>query len=172
MMGTNVFSENEEQIYLHWSSENSFKVNMSMFVSDMLDKDMEFSESVYEECERAWSAFTREIVMDNMKVQIEKIAPDGQCMFRALSKETDIDLDEIKAMARDWILKNSKKMIYPHANQTVEGWIADEMKMTVKMYTDKMVSTSTFWGGPLELKAIAENLGRQILVYTVRGHRE
>ena len=129
MMGTNVFSENEEQIYLHWNSENSFKVNMSLFVSDMLDKDMEFSESVYEECERAWSAFTREIVMENMKVQIEEIVPDGQYMFRALSKETDIDLDEIKAMARDWILKNSKNMMYSHVNQTVEGWIADEMQI-------------------------------------------
>lgn len=59
-------------------------------------------------------------------------------------------------------------MIYPHVNnQTVESWIADETKMSVKQYAEKMANTSTFWGGPPELKAIAEILGRQILVYTV-----
>ena len=134
----------------------------------MLDESMEFSESVYEECERAWSAFKRETMMENMQVEIKEIEPDGKCMFRALSEETKIDLDEIKVMAREWILKNSEEMIYPHVNnQTVESWIADEMKISVIQYADKMENTPTFWGGPPELKAVAESLDRQILVYTV-----
>ena len=67
----------------------------------MLDESMEFSESVYEECERAWSAFKRETMMEKMQVEIKEIQPDGKCMFRALSEETKIDLDEIKVMARE-----------------------------------------------------------------------
>ena len=39
-------------------------------------------------------AYITNIEVDAAQIEIEKIEPDGQCMFRALSKETDLEIPE------------------------------------------------------------------------------
>ncbi|KAI9095940.1 hypothetical protein DFS34DRAFT_170496 [Phlyctochytrium arcticum] len=103
--------------------------------------------------------------IENMGLEVQRIAPDGHCMYNALSDQISRVSDEKKSY-RD-LRREAAAYLRSHADDFMPFMVSKEGDMLTKeeyeKYCDSVAETAE-WGGQPELRALSQSLRREIHV--------
>jgi OTU domain-containing protein 6 len=113
----------------------------------------------------------KELYLNPHKLQIEEIAADGNCLYRAIARQldylnddsaaTDNDFEQMRKACADQLLK-LREEYEPFAD------LSEYNVSSFEEYVD-CVRGSSEWGGHLELRALSSALQKTIVIYSADG---
>lgn len=93
-----------------------------------------------------------------------RVPGDGTCFFHSVSLQVDVPAKELRRICSNAIRARANELFQGLPLRT---WIQYEYNnMTIEEYSRQI--RSTLWGGPIEMKLLADHFGRPFVVYEMK----